>query len=819
MQKIALKLMVASMIFWLAATFAALPSCNGANPPTVHSITPSVGPAFGGTRIVISGTSLGCVSVLFGSTPAYSVTASSSTVTATSPPGFQGATLVTIRNPNNGAFANVAAYAYFAYANPSGPPSGVTVGPGDASLAISFSAPTNDGGSSVTDYEYSLDNGTSWTSAGSITSPIVVGGLTNGTTYTVSLRAITLVGPGSASKGLKATPYTVPGAPDGVRIEPGDGSLAVHFAPPASDGGSAVTGYEYSLDGGSTWSEAGTTISPIAIGGLANGTAYRVMLRAENAAGPGPAAGPVEATPFTFPSSPDALSAIPGDGNLEIAFQSPESDGGSSIADYEYSMDGGQSWHSTGASSSPVIIDDLTNGDSYSIALRAVNAAGPGPSSDAISSTPYTFPDVPRDLSLIPYDGGLVISFSDPSNNGGSPILDFEYSLNGGIVWISAGATSSPIQIDNLRNGETYIVSLRAVNAAGPGPASGTVTGTTPSPSSYFDAVKSSVEAEISQQAIESLKRVIAKNLNIVAEARDRLAAGNTAANADQQDLDFAGELTASDVGVGIDATVSRTVKYHDLQVIYSGNLTLLDSKTGNSHFDLGVQSEVNPTNELLLGAFGRAGLDAEGIEGEFVGSHRQLDLVAGGYAVGQLRDDLVLDAFMSVGVGRNDLHLMDSTLALRSSYVTRSVTLGASLTGHVEGSGYELWPQLTYSFGRTYIGTVDLEGTAYGLVDPQLSVDAGTADLMTVLFRPEIRVPFSGLQGASGTAVAIVAPLLSCEGTVARPTLRMCGLGGQLGVQALSRGGSSMFSANISSDPSIDGGKPSLTLSITSNF
>lgn len=809
-----LKLAAGFLMVLLLATSAALPSCNGANPPQVYSITPSVGTAVGGTKVTITGASLGCVSVLFGSTLAYSVTASSSTVTVTSPPGSQGTTLVTIRNPNAGVFANAASFAYFAYANTSGPPTEVTIVPADASLAISFSAPTNDGGSSVIDYEYSLNNGTSWIRVGSTTSPIIVGGLTNGTAYGVSLRAITSVGPGSASIEKRATPFTVPGPPSDLVVEAGDGSLTIHYVPPTNDGGSAVTGYEYSLDGGSAWSEAGTTKNPIFIGGLINGTAYSVVLRAENAAGPGQFSEMVEATPVTTPGAPVELVATPGDGYLKIGFKVPANDGGSSISDYEYSIDGGQSWHSSGASTSPVFIGGLANGDSYSVSLRAVNTVGPGPSSDSISSTPYTFPDVATDLAAVPLDGGLVVTFDAPASNGGTPIIDFEYSLNGGVDWISAGTAFSPIQIGGLENGETYTVSIRAVNAAGPGPVSTTVTGTTPSPISHFDAVKTSVDAVISQQAIEDLRGSISAISSIVKDARDRLTA-----NTGQDDLSFTAGLALSGVETEFDASLSRFVEYLDMQVTYSGHFVTFDPAKGGSHMDLGVQSEVNPKHGLIIGNFIRAGFDADIIDGEFAGKHRQLDLVTGGYAVGLLRNDIVLDAFLSVGLGRNNLRVTDSTLALRSSYLTSTVTFGTSLTGHLKGNGFDLWPELSYSFGRTYIGTVGLTGTAYGIVDPELSLGAGSVNLGTILLRPEIRVPIDESPSADGATVAIFAPRLSCEGAVALPTGKMCGLGGEVGVEALFSGGRRSLSVNIDSSAFVGGGKPSIALSFTSTF
>lgn len=72
---------------------------------------------------------------------------------------------------------------------------------GDGSVSINFSPPENDGGMAVTNYQYSTNNGTTWltrTPALSA-SPITISGLTNGTTYSVKLRAVNPFGAGDPS--------------------------------------------------------------------------------------------------------------------------------------------------------------------------------------------------------------------------------------------------------------------------------------------------------------------------------------------------------------------------------------------------------------------------------------------------------------------------------------------------------------------------------------------------------------------------------------------------------------------------------------------
>src|SRR5262249_24003334 len=119
--------------------------------------------------------------------------------------------------------------------------------PGNGSVALAWSAPASNGGSSITAYKVyrgptsggetllrTLGNVTSWTD----------GGAANGTTYYYKVSAVNSAGEGVTSGELSATQATVPGAPTLNSATSGNGSVALGWSAPSSNGGAAVTGYD-----------------------------------------------------------------------------------------------------------------------------------------------------------------------------------------------------------------------------------------------------------------------------------------------------------------------------------------------------------------------------------------------------------------------------------------------------------------------------------------------------------------------------------------------------------------------------------------------
>jgi hypothetical protein len=201
-----------------------------ANPPAVSAVSPSVGPPAGGTAVTITGSRLGGAStVAFGSTQAASfVINSPNQITAISPPRAIGPVHVTVTTSDGTSAAGSADT--FAYATAPGAPTGLLANAGDGRATVAFAAPAANG-SPITAYTVTaLPSGAHATGPAS---PITVGGLRNGTTYTLTVTASNALGTGPPSApsnpitptcppAVGTTGLPIPGAPElsGLSLSP-----------------------------------------------------------------------------------------------------------------------------------------------------------------------------------------------------------------------------------------------------------------------------------------------------------------------------------------------------------------------------------------------------------------------------------------------------------------------------------------------------------------------------------------------------------------------------------------------------------------------
>ena len=93
---------------------------------------------------------------------------------------------------------------------------------------------------------------------------------------------------------------SAPGAPRNLTVVGEDGQVVLSWDAPKSDGGTAITDYEYRINRSDPWIPIGSTGTTHTVTGLVNGTVYVFEVRAVNAAGRSASTNRAEATPEVF---------------------------------------------------------------------------------------------------------------------------------------------------------------------------------------------------------------------------------------------------------------------------------------------------------------------------------------------------------------------------------------------------------------------------------------------------------------------------------------------------------------------------------------
>ena len=371
---------------------------------------------------------------------------------------------------------------------------GVGVVPGNAQLVVTWTAVSTATGYTVQwisgGQGYNIGDRQATVTSGS-TTRYTIPSLTNGTEYTVRVIATrTGADDGLPSDEMTGTPRVPPPPPPpvtdleqvmGVGVVPGNAQLVVTWTAVDNATGYTVqwmsSGQGYNIGDRQATVTTGST-TRYTIPSLTNGTEYTVrVIATRTGADDGPPSAEVKGTPFTTPGAPQHLSGVPGDEQVMLTWDAPSSDGGSAILRYEYAIDDSGTWIDAGLDLEETV-PGLTNGQQYVFEVRAVNSAGPGAPART-AATPLGMPSVPESLTATGGDGEVVLEWTEPADDGGSPVTGYEYRFAAGTAvpgdtpWQSAGLDLE-WTVTGLTNGQQYAFEVRARNRVGPGETSGT---------------------------------------------------------------------------------------------------------------------------------------------------------------------------------------------------------------------------------------------------------------------------------------------------------------------------------------------------------
>ncbi len=190
--------------------------------------------------------------------------------------------------------------------------------------------------------------------------------------------------------------------------------------------------------------------------------------------------GDADRVPRACPLLPLSLGATPGDHQVVLNWSAPGSNGGSPLTTYTVYRSLTSGGATTTLSTAPYLSTSFTdttaaNGTTYYYKVTASNAVGessPSNEAPATPTAPASAPSAPLSLGATPGDHQVVLNWSAPGSNGGSPLTTYTVyrSLTSGgatTTLSTAPYLSTSFTDTTAANGTTYYYKVTASNAVG----------------------------------------------------------------------------------------------------------------------------------------------------------------------------------------------------------------------------------------------------------------------------------------------------------------------------------------------------------------
>ncbi len=277
--------------------------------------------------------------------------------------------------------------------------------------------------------------------------------VTNGTTYYYKLTAL-------------------PGAPILDSATPSDHTVSLTWSAPASNGGSAVTGYRVyrsTTSGNETLLATVGLVTAYADTSAVNGSTYYYVVSAVNSVGEGVRSNERSAMPVTTPDAPSLITAIPGN-SVTLTWNAPAANGGSPITGYHVyrsTTSGNETLLATLGLVTTYADETTDNGTTYYYEVSAFSVVGEGGLSNELSATPVgpdkTPPSKPASLkALVSGTSQIALDWADSTDNLG--VAGYRLFRDGTLL---TTATDSHYLDSGLAPGSSHVYQVRALDSSG----------------------------------------------------------------------------------------------------------------------------------------------------------------------------------------------------------------------------------------------------------------------------------------------------------------------------------------------------------------
>ncbi len=350
----------------------------------------------------------------------------------------------------------------------------------DGRVRLSWQAPLDDGGAQVTSYRIEVMRGTSWSTWNNVSGLFALTEvLPKGTNVTYRVLANNRAGSSLPSNTVSVErSKSVPADVTSLSALVKDGFITFSWRAVADNGGVPLLGYRLQEKVLAEWrdiSELTLTLSAqVPIGAPGEIKIYRVVAVNELGASLGGQERSVQ-MPFVAASAPREFKATLEANRIRFDWQTPESSGGSTLVSYvlSSSTDGVifRPVLSTRSSQFTAFLSTLSRGQKVFYRIQAQTSGfGPGLATEPIEVTvPAIAADDPQNLvARVLSSEGIVLTWTRPVSDGGSPVTGYRIDVSNGIGWQTVGQTDKLTFTAPLgKAGEVLRHRVLSINAVG----------------------------------------------------------------------------------------------------------------------------------------------------------------------------------------------------------------------------------------------------------------------------------------------------------------------------------------------------------------
>lgn len=276
-------------------------------------------------------------------------------------------------------------------------------------------------------------------------------------------------------------PATPPPAPVAVQ---GNGEVRVSWRAPSSDGGMDIIRYAlYRGDAeGELTLHANVTGSPHVDTLGVDGALRWYAVAAVTADGEGPRSLAARAQLGRAPDAPVGLAARASPGAVDLSWTPPLFDGGLAVTGYvvERGDENGTAFEPIATLGNVTRHRDaaVTNGETYTYRVRAINSLGESAPSTSAQASPVSLPPAPDNVRVLAGDRRATIAWDPVTADASAPVLHYRVYRGDALV----AQIGDVVHVDvDLSNAQDYEYAVAAVTRAGEGPRS-EVAGASPGP-------------------------------------------------------------------------------------------------------------------------------------------------------------------------------------------------------------------------------------------------------------------------------------------------------------------------------------------------